>query len=52
MNREITPETTAAIVLLSIAVDEILEKKKVNSEILEELQYLRPQLNSFIITEQ
>ncbi len=49
-NKELAPEVVSALVLMCIAVDNILMFQKLTLDIIEELEYLRPQLDSFILS--
>jgi len=50
MKREfvpVPPETAAALLLACVAIEDIVASGSITPELLDELNYLRPQLNEF-----
>ena len=49
--RELPPETVAALIMACTDIDEILQTGELTPDIMEEFEYLQPELQSFVNTQ-
>lgn len=51
LGREIPPETVAALIMACTDIDEILQTGELTTDIMEEFEYLQPELQNFVNTQ-